>query len=394
MALPSPSDAVFDGERATLANWRLAPWSAWGFRHVRELIPTAGIARGSFTAVLGAATDPGLADLAFTGPDGVRRTIGSLIAESDTDGLVVLHKGRIAFEHYRDGVSPSEEHIVFSVSKSITALLAGIAVGHGVLDPDAPVDRYVPEVAGGAYADATVRHVLDMSVAITFIEDYLDPDGDVARYRIAMGWNPAPSPVPTAGLNAFVAKLPRAEGPHGHTFHYVSPNSDLLGWILERATGARFAPYMSEVLWKPLGAEADGSIAVDRLGAPRTAGGISVTLRDLARVGEMVRRDGEANGRQIVPASWIADLRRNGDPAAWARGSMSGLFPNGRYRSKWYASGNASGAFCGIGIHGQWLYVDPRAEVVIAKLSCQPLPVDDPLDKVLVAGFEAIAAAF
>ncbi len=95
----------------------------------------------------------------------------------------------------------------------------------------------------------------------------------------------------------------------------------------------------------------------------------------------MVRRDGEANGRQIVPAAWIADLRHNGDPAAWARGSMSGLFPNGRYRSKWYASGNASGAFCGIGIHGQWLYVDPRAEVVIAKLSCQPLPVDDPLDR-------------
>ncbi len=140
----------------------------------------------------------------------MRRTIGSLIAESDTDGLVVLHKGRIAFEHYRDGVSPTDEHIVFSVSKSITALLAGIAVGQGVLDPDAPVDRYVPEVAGGAYADATVRHVLDMSVAITFIEDYLDPDGDVARYRIAMGWNPAPSPVPTAGLNAFVAKLPGA----------------------------------------------------------------------------------------------------------------------------------------------------------------------------------------
>jgi CubicO group peptidase (beta-lactamase class C family) len=149
---------------------------------------------------------------------------------------------------------------------------------------------------------------------------------------------------------------------------------------------------LSEELWQPMGASDDAYITVDRLGAPRTAGGLCVTLRDLARVGELMRRRGAAAGRQLVPESWIDDILTSGDEAAWRRGRVAGsILPGGRYRSKWYSVGDDHGAFCAIGIHGQWIYVDPATGIVIAKLSSQPLPVDEAMEELQLAGFAAIA---
>ncbi len=138
-----------------------------------------------------------------------------------------------------------------------------------------------------------------------------------------------------------------------------------------------------------MGAEADAYVTVDAEGSPRTAGGICLLPRDLARFGEMMR----LGGKGILPARWIEDIRSNGDSAAWQKGDFANLFPNGCYRSKWYQTGNASGAFCGIGIHGQWLWIDPQREVVIAKVSAQEEPVNDDTDMLLILAFEAIAEA-
>ena len=123
------------------------------------------------------------------------------------------------------------------------------------------------------------------------------------------------------------------------------------------------------------------SIAVDREGTARAAGGISITARDLARVGEMMRQGGMGAAGRVVSEAWVRDTLTGGDKAAWKAGDMAHLFADGAYRNKWYATGHDSGAFCGIGIHGQWLYVDPEREVVIVKMSSQALPVDDALDR-------------
>jgi CubicO group peptidase (beta-lactamase class C family) len=378
---------------ATLANWRQPPYSRWGFRNVRRLVPVAEVLRGDAAACLPRAAGLDLDRVMVPGPDGAEGSISQLLAESDTDGFLVLHRGAVVAEHYANGLAVRIPHIVFSISKSITGILAGVLVDRGQLDPDALVTAYVPEAAGSAYDGATVRHVLDMTVGIRFTEDYLDPAGDVARYRVAMGWNP-PSAVAQGGdLHGFVAGLPTDGARHGDTFHYASPNSDMLGWILERASGLRFAALMTELLWRPMGAEADGSITIDRLGASRTAGGLCMTLRDLARIGEIMRRDGRAVGRQIIPQAWVDDILDHGDRAAWARGDMTDLAPQGRYRSQWYVLGPGRDVVCGIGIHGQWIYVDRAAEMVIAKMSSQPLAVDDALDHRVLAGFRAIAGA-
>jgi CubicO group peptidase (beta-lactamase class C family) len=374
---------------ATLANWRQAPYSRWGFRNVHRLVPVAEIPRGDAAMCLRRGPALDLDRVAVPGG----ASVAGLLADSDTDGFLVLHRGSVVAEHYAHGLEVRAPHIVFSVSKSITGAIAGILVDRGELNPDAPVTTYVPEAAGSAYAEATVRHVLDMTVGIRFVEDYVDPAGDVARYRVAMAWNP-PSEVARGGdLHGFVAGLAADGSRHGERFHYVSPNSDMLGWILERAAGMRFAALMDQMLWRPMGAEADAYITVDRLGAPRTAGGLCMTLRDLARIGEMMRQDGRAAGRQILPKAWVDDILDRGDREAWARGDMTELAPQGRYRSQWYVPGPGRDVVCAIGIHGQWLYVDRAAELVIAKVSSQPAAVDDALDHRLLAGFRAIAQA-
>jgi CubicO group peptidase (beta-lactamase class C family) len=375
---------------ANLANWRQHPNSIWGFCHVNDLIPTAAIAAGpSQPLPQGPALD--LTHVAFD-HRGQRMTAADVIASTHTDGFLVLHDGAVIAERYGEQ-RPGDRHINFSVSKSITGALAGVLVADGRLDPDAPVIRYVPEAAGGAYGDCTVRHLLDMTVAIRFIEDYLDPLGDVARYRVAMGWNPPGAVSSGEAIHGFIAGLPKGEGRHGARFHYVSPNSDMLGWVLERAGGAPVARLLSDLLWKPMGAESDGFITIDKQGAARTAGGICTTLRDLARFGDLLRCDGAAHGRQVIPRDWVSDIFENGDRAAWQLGEMTGLFPHGRYRSKWYAPDDRTDVLCAIGIHGQWIWIDRAARMVAVKQSSQPLPVDDAMDHQVVALFRALAAA-
>jgi CubicO group peptidase (beta-lactamase class C family) len=384
---PAPEGQV------TLENWLRPPFNRWSFQHVREIVPTAGILRPQGRSSLLRRSPRAIERIAFQAPDGSESTIGKLLDETFTDGFLVMHRGTVIDERYDNRLTPSSRHIVFSVSKSITATMAGVLVDRGQLDPDSPVTRYIPEVAGSAYGDCTVRHVLDMTVSVNFVEDYLDKTGDFARYRDSTGWIPITDPNKLGDLRSFLATMKRGAEPHGTRFHYVSPNSDLLGWILERATGERYASLLTELLWRPMGAEFDADIAVERRGAARAAGGISASLRDLARFGEMMRCRGMVAGRQVIPGWWIDDIRRNGDEAAWNKGDLAHMLPGGRYRSKWYSVGNDHDAFCAIGIHGQWIYVDPAAEAVIIKVSSQPLALDDPMDKLLLAGFKGLCKA-
>ena len=374
---------------ASLANWRDYPHSIWGFTHVDRLIPVAPIRAAGNSSPLpaGASLDLGAVQVDW---NGMRLTARETLLETFTDAFLVLKDGAVAAE-YLGAQQADDRHIVFSVSKSITAALAGVLVEKGQLDLAAAVTDYVAEAAGSAYGDCTVRDVLDMTVSIRFTEDYLDPRGDVARYRAAMGWNPPSSEAAEEGIHSFIARLPRADHPHGHRFHYVSPNSDMLGWILERAGGAPVAELLSRHIWQPLGLAQDGYITVDGRGAARTAGGICMSIGDLARFGEMMRGQGTFYGRRIIPSGWVDDILNGGDPQAWSRGEMAALFPQGRYRAKWYVPEPSGNVLCAIGIHGQWIYIDRAAGMVAVKQSSQPVPADDAMDRQTLAMFRALA---
>ncbi|GAA4119169.1 serine hydrolase domain-containing protein [Aminobacter aganoensis] len=378
----------FARKEVSLGNWREQPYNSWSFQNAGEMVPSARIAAREGLVEDAPIDLGGLLDERMA-IDGNEETVAGFLSRSSTDALAVMKKGRFVGDWFAPTMTPDARHIIFSISKSLTAILAGSLEGEGKLDPNAPVTDYVPEAAGSVYGNATVRHVLDMTVSLDFEEAYLDPESLFARYRRATMWNPGGG---AESLREFLVSLQQLDEPHGKTFRYRSPNSDLLGIIVERASGQRYAELMSETLWQPLGARRDGFVTVDKEGSARAAGGVSVAVRDLARVGEMMRQGGSSDGGRIVPQAWVEDTIHGGDAAAWQRGTMTNLFAQGRYRNKWYQSANASGAYCGIGIHGQWIYVDPKAEVVISKMSSQPLPVDDPLDLDNVAFFEAICA--
>jgi CubicO group peptidase (beta-lactamase class C family) len=224
-------------------------------------------------------------------------------------------------------------------------------------------------VKATAYRGATLRQLLDMRAGVAFNEDYLATSGPIVEYRKASGWNPiAPGEQPSS-MHAFYSRLTESDGAHGGRLHYTSPNTDLLGWVIERATGRRYAESLSELLWKPAGAEYPAYITLDRLGAPRAAGGVCTTLRDLARVGLfMIER----------PSAWIDDLERGGDARAWAEGDLAAYFRGLplAYRSFWYTLAGAAPLLFGYGIHGQFLFVDRCNEIVVAKFSSQALPMD------------------
>jgi CubicO group peptidase (beta-lactamase class C family) len=369
---PPPADG-----QVTLANWRTPPFNRWAFHHVREIVPSADIPNDAATALDWRLDPADLGSRPIEG-EGRARSLEEFLEETDTDGMVVLHGGRVVFERYFHGMTADSPHILMSVSKSLLGLLAGILAARGALSPDRRVTDVIPEVAGTAYAGATVRHLLDMRAGVEFDEDYLATSGPIIAYRKAGNWNPlAPGDAPS-DLRSFYRELTKTSGAHGGPFNYVSPNTDLLGWIIERATGVRYADLVSELLWKPMGASRSAYITVDRLGAPRCAGGVCATARDLARVGQLIVQGGARGATQIVPEGWIDDITRNGDDDAWAAGNLASYYPGLpiRYRSQWYVQHGDAPTLFGLGIHGQNLFVDRTRELVIAKVSSQALPLD------------------
>ncbi|MEI2298519.1 serine hydrolase domain-containing protein [Ensifer sp. MJa1] len=375
----------FGRDQVTLANWRTAPFSRWAFQNVGELVPSAPVMGATVGAVEEARDLSGLLSERVALPSGQTR-IGDFLERSYADALAVMKGGTFIGDWVAPTMQFGEKHIAFSISKSMVAIIAGILQDEGLLHPDAPVIDYLPETAGSAYADATVRHVLDMTVSLDIEEAYLDPDSAFGRYRRAMLWNPGGG---GEGLFEFLCTLKRLPTPHGEVFRYRSPNTDLLGILLERVSGRRIADLMRERLWAPLGTTGEIAITVDREGTSRASAGISLTPRDLARVGEMMRNGGIANGRRIVSQGWVSDTLNNGSHEAWQRSDFAPLFPKGRYRNKWYQTGE--GSFCGIGIHGQWLFVDPENEVVVVRMSCQPEPLMEALDYDNLAFMKALA---
>ncbi|MEM8812704.1 MAG: serine hydrolase [Pseudomonadota bacterium] len=388
MSAGSTGNGLATRGKTTLANWRIPPQSAWAFHHVRELIPTAEIGVDQGSPWPRSADALKSDDLSFLGPDGKEWTLDDLLAETATDAFLVARNGEILTERYADHYDPARPHILFSVSKSITAILIGCLVDDGLFSADDPVLSIMPEMAGSAYADCSIRHLLDMTVSMDLTEDYTDPEGDYMRYREATGWNPTTAP---SDLMTFLKSIRRGEGPHGTVFRYRSPNTDLLGLIAERAAGIPLSELLSDRIWRKIGCETPADITVDRLGAPRAAGGMSATARDLARIGELMRGLGTVTNRRIVSQDWIRDIVTEGDREAWLQGDYGYLIPDGRYRSQWYQLGGPNGAFCAIGIHGQWLIVDPAAALVVVKFSSQADPVDDMRDQALMAGIATLA---
>ncbi|MBG18974.1 MAG: 6-aminohexanoate hydrolase [Rhizobiales bacterium] len=379
----------FPRSAATLENWRRQPFSRWSFRNAAELVPSARIGTDAPRPLPQRVHNQELMASAIR--PGSDETVAWFLARSQTDSFLMSRDGRIVAEWHATGVEREDPHLVFSITKSITALVLAILEEDGLIDPALSVGMILPETRNSAFGDATLRELLDMRVSLDFEESYMS-DGDYARYRRAMLWNPPVPGQPDEGLFKMLCSLRKGEGPHGSAHAYQSPNSDMLGIVIETLSGRRFPDLLSDLIWKPLGAYADAFLTVDRFGAPRTAGGFSCRPHDLLLLGEMMMNEGVGQSGRIVPARFIEDMMKNGDEKIWAEGDQADFLPGGRYRSQWYQLGGESQTFMAVGIHGQFLYVDPETRTVIVKFASQEEPADDPLDQENLAFFRRLCA--
>jgi len=288
-------------KQVTLVNWQQAPFNRWAFQHVRELVPSVEISNNPSSLYEWPIEPRDMSELMIDAGDKRRLSFDEFLIETSTDGIVIVQNGRIVFERYANGMSDTTSHIVFSISKSFLGLVAGLLSFNGQLDPDASVADLIPEIAGTAYDGATVRHLLDMRVGVVFGEDYLDRSGAFATYRKAINYAPLELGEAAPDLRSFLCTLTERDSPHGGRFHYLSPTTDLLAWVIERATGKRYADLISEYIWRPIEATRSAYITVDRLGAPHAAGGICTTVRDLALLGRVSLQMGNTEAANSYP---------------------------------------------------------------------------------------------
>ena len=369
------------------------PQIRWSLSHMRELVPTAGVWRGAGPAsVLGPVTpgaEASIDALAFDDLGGRRHTWANSLAQTYADGIIVLHRGARIYERYFGALQPQRPHACFSITKSYAATLAATLIHERVLDESKPVVHYLPEMAGTAYEDATLRQLLDMQVGVEYSELYSDPQAQIWDYSRAGGLRARrPDYAGPSNYYEYLVTL-RKEGAHGAVFDYKTVNTEVMCWIMTRVTGVPLPEMLSERIWSRIGCEEDGYIAVDSIGVAMGGGGLSACLRDMFRFGELMRREGAWGRKQVIPAEVVADIRRGSDPAKFAPAGYT-LLPGYSYRNMWWVSHNALGVFEGRGIHGQRLYIAPQAEVVIARFCSHPIATSAANDALTLPAFAAL----
>jgi len=369
------------------------PQIRWSLSHMRELVPTAAVWRGSGApSELGAASPAGEASidaLTFDDLQGRRHTWAGSLAHTYTDGIIVMHRGVRLYERYFGALQAHRPHACFSITKSYAATLAATLIHERALDEDKTVAYYLPEMAATAYEEATLRQVLDMQIGVDYSEDYADPRAHIWDYSRAGGLRARGADYAGPGNYYEYLLTLRKAGDHGRAFDYKTVNTEVLCWVMARVTGIPLAQMLSERIWSRIGCEEDGYLAVDSIGVAMGGAGLNASLRDLCRFGELMRCEGAWAGSQVIPAEVVADIRRGSDPGKFTPAGYT-LLPGYSYRNMWWVSHNPLGVFEGRGIHGQRLYIAPRAELVIARFCSHPIATSAANDPVTLPAFAAL----
>jgi CubicO group peptidase (beta-lactamase class C family) len=382
-------------DRLPNETWDRAPYNRWSFQHIRELVPTVEVWRGEAPASILERAPREIGRIAVTRHDGSKSTVAGVLEATFTDGFIVVKSNRVVTEIYMNGMTERTLHLSQSVAKSVTASVAGVLIWRGVLDPQAPVTEYLPELAKTAYSGAKLQHLLDMTSGVRFGEEYTDRFSDIGLTDVASGWKAIPADKPPSGawpesIWDQILTLKTKEAEHGSRFKYRSIETDVLAFCMERASGQRLAELTSEHLWQPMGAEEDACFTVDRSGYALADGGFNATLRDYARVGLVHLGIGTFNGRSILPAEWVADIRRG--PHGLANDHVHELFPNGCYRNQFWIEDRAKETTMARGVFGQLIYIAPEHDMVVVKLSSYPEFINVNHSKDTLAAIRAIAA--
>ncbi len=368
------------------------PQMRWSVCNFEQLMPTKSVSRDLSPAIplerneLAAIDRLTFIPLDATKPMTWKQSLGT----NFTDGIVVLHRGKIVYEKFFGCLSPSKAHAAMSMTKSFVGLLGEMLVAEKKLQEDRLVKDYIPELAKSAFADVTVRQVLDMTTGLEYSEDYADRNAEVWKHAAA--GNPLPKPEGYVGPRTYFEFLQtvKKKGKHGQDFAYKTINTDVLGWLISRVTGKPVTEVLSEKIWSKIGADMDAYMTVDSIGTPFAGGGLSASLRDMARFGQMILDEGKFAGQQVVPQAVIRNISSGGDRKAFVAAGYS-LLKGWSYRSMWWITHNKHGAFMARGVHGQSLYIDPKANMVIVRFASYPVAGNAANDPTTLPAYQAVA---
>jgi CubicO group peptidase (beta-lactamase class C family) len=306
--------------------------------------------------------------------------LGTWFDESVTDSFLVLHKGALVYERYFNGMTRQSIHQMFSVTKSFVGTLTLCLIDEGAIEPGKLVQEYLPELRDSAFGDATVQQVLDMTNSLEFSEDYADPAAAIWKWGYIFGTlTPSADHRGITSIFEYLPTLRRAKRDHGEAFAYLTPNTDVLGWLISRVSGKSVAQQVEERIWQRLGVERDGYMWINSLGEEMAGGGLNMTASDAARFGQMILQKGKFNGQQVIPASVAQRILHPGDPARFSRIYEDPWFKQigYAYHDQWWTFATAHKPVSATGVFGQLIYIDAVAEVVIVKQSSHPLAESD-----------------
>lgn len=380
------------GRRFSVDNWGEPEQLRNSLQYVQELFPTARIRRTTGVPDTRAVRPTVFDDLAFDAL-GTVQTVGAMLAATYTDAFLVAHRGVLLTESYFNGMDVDQHHLMNSVTKSLVGMLAGLAVADGGLNVHAPLVHYLPELAGSAWDRTQVRHLLDMTAGVSYAEDYDDPRTDFWREAAVVGWRPALVDATTpATLLEYAAARRGKDFADGEMFCYKTVATNVIGLVLERVMGDSMVRLLSRHVWSRLPMRHDAVIVVDRSGFPYVGAGMSACARDLVAFGQMMIDGGACNGHQIIPEDWIRDTHAGEikSKSVFAAGQYGGLLPGWHYRNQVWGT-DRPGVMLAIGIYGQLIYMNTRAQTVVVKFSSQPTAVDIPCMFAGVLAADAIA---
>jgi len=384
---------------ADASNWDTAPFNMYTFTQTEKLFPTLMISRGDgpVAPLVYASHQIDLSELIVSDPaTGKSMTVEELLNRRIMNhGLIAIHKGRIVHQSYRNGLSPDVRHINMSISKSFTGMLVQIAKQEGLFKESDLASKYVPELRGKeAWKDVTVRHVWDMLEGTKFAEDYEDENSDVRVQDRATGWRKRGENDPK-GLRDFVKQHVNEKiNPTGKVFNYSSIQTDILGMIIEGASGKPLAEFFEEEFWAKLGAEYAAGFGTDGFGQPIAQGAISMTLPDFARAALLVLNKGRNyKGEQIVNAAFFDDLVAPNKKLKDAFKDYRALAPNGHYRSQFWVIDAEKNQMMMIGVYGQLAYFDYDKDFALVTFGAYPIAKDYLLVDSLVVLRDAILSA-
>ena len=372
-----------------LDDWQNGPLNRWAFQNTSVFLPTATIKAATVPTQLKVSLDTSIDSLVIDTAEAAC-TVPELLEDLHTDSIVVVHKGEIVYEKYFNTMNVNSHHLLQSVSKSILGALYAIMVDRGIVDINRTIASYLPDLIGSVYEHASVSQALDMTIAIQFSEDYLDPQSEMVGLDRAAGWRSSPTNQ-NLGLRRFLKSL-KASGEHGKVYQYCSANTDVLAWLISHVSGVSYQELLSRELWSPMGASNDAHIIIDSEGLSVGNGGISCTTRDLALFGQLVLNGGMIDGRQIIPAKWIDEVFAGASPDIISVDYLQSLHPGGSYKNKWWVTAGTNREIYGVGIYGQYIWIDPTTQCVIAKFSSLPVPVDPTHSRKHMVLFRAICA--